>query len=137
MFLSPSKRHFSLFQCHFKVLLYAWAAFSDKRVKDNIRSYDKGLAEILQINPVQFNYNEKSGYDEEFLKKDYVGVLAQGIEKVLPSTVTEFDDSEHSGLSDKKQFDSSEVLWTLVNAVKELSAENKELKARVEALENK
>lgn len=39
-------------------------------------------------------------------------------------------------LTNKKQFDSSEILWTLVNAVKELKAENEALKARVEALEN-
>ena len=37
----------------------SWASFSDRRVKQNIRRYDKGITEILQIKPVLFNYNEK------------------------------------------------------------------------------
>ena len=111
-----------------------WATFSDRRVKKNIRQYEKGLDEILQIKPVIFNYNDKSGYSNTH--KDYVGVIAQDIEGVLPSTITRYDDSNGpSGLSDKRQFDSSEVLWALVNAVKELQAQNEALKARVKQLE--
>ena len=111
-----------------------WATFSDRRVKKNIRQYEKGLDEILQIKPVIFNYNDKSGYSNT--QKDYVGVIAQDIEGVLPSTITRYDDSNGpSGLSDKRQFDSSEVLWALVNAVKELQAQNEALKARIKQLE--
>ena len=113
-----------------------WATFSDLRVKENITAYKKGLEAILQISPVRFNYNEKSGYSGDNLTKEYVGVIAQDIEKVLPNTVTNYDDSEGpSGLSDKKQFDSSEILWTLINAVKELEAKNEQLRQRIEALE--
>lgn len=113
----------------------SWATFSDQRVKKNVRSYEKGLDEILKIQPVVFKYNEKSGYSDT--TKNHVGVIAQDIERILPSTVTLFDDSNGpSGLSDKRQFESSEILWTLVNAVKELQAQNEKLKARIKKLEN-
>jgi hypothetical protein len=112
----------------------SWATFSDKRVKKNIRQYKKGLDEILQIKPVIFNYNVKSGYSDTH--KDYVGVIAQDIQHILPNTITQFDDSNGaSGLSDKRQFESSEILWALVNAIKELQAQNEALKARVKQLE--
>lgn len=65
-----------------------------------------------------------------------MGVIAQYIEHILPNTITQFDGSNGpSGLSDKRQFESSEILWALVNAIKELQAQNEALKARVKQLE--
>jgi len=94
------------------------------------------LAELLQVRPVSFQYNELSGNTD--LDKPYVGILAQEIETVLPGTVKTVDDSKgESGLSDLRLFDVSELTFTLINAVKELKAENEALRARVEALENK
>lgn len=111
-----------------------WVAFSDKRLKTDIQPYQKGLRELLQINPVRFRYNKKSGYKDT--NKHYVGVIAQDIEKVLPTTVSKFDDSDGpSGLSDKRVFDSSELMWTLINTVKELKSENDILKKRLLRLE--
>ena len=112
----------------------SWAIYSDRRIKDNIQDYTNGLAEIAQLRPVTYNYNEKSGYDDT--STTYVGIIAQEVEGVLPNTVSELDDTDgSSGIADLKQFDGSEVLWTLVNAVKELKTENEALKSRVEALE--
>lgn len=113
----------------------AWATFSDRRVKDNIVDYNKGLAEIMQLRPVSFNYNNLSGYDDT--TTTHVGLIAQEVEQVLPSTVSNYDDSEVSGIQDKKQFDSSEVLWTMVNAVQELKEENDALKTENEDLKTR
>ena len=112
-----------------------WATFSDRRVKKDIRPYTRGLNEIKQINPVWYKYNELSGYKDT--ENDYVGIIAQEMEHVLPNTVSEFDDSNNSGISDKKQFNGSEVMWTLVNAVKELTQKIKTLEARIKELEKK
>ena len=92
----------------------------------------------MQIQPVSYHYNSKSGYSDT--TKQYVGVIAQEIEKILPNTVSLFDDSQgSSGLKDKRQFDSSEIIWLMVNAIKELDQRNvallhelKELKAKRE-----
>ena len=112
-----------------------WATFSDRRVKKDIRPYTRGLNEIKQINPVWYKYNELSGYKDT--ENDYVGIIAQEMEHVLPNTVSEFDDSNNSGISYKKQFNGSEVMWTLVNAVKELTQKIETLEAHIKELEKK
>lgn len=112
-----------------------WATFSDRRVKKDIRPYTRGLNEIKQINPVWYKYNELSGYKDT--ENDYVGIIAQEMEHVLPNTVSEFDDSNNSGISYKKQFNGSEVMWTLVNAVKELTQKIETLEACIKELEKK
>lgn len=101
----------------------AWAVFSDKRVKQNINPYEKGLDYILKIKPVTFEYNGKGGYKID--GKTYVGVLAQEIEQILPSTVrtVKTDDFE-----DLRVFDASELTFTLINAIKELQQQINELK---------
>lgn len=105
-----------------------WATFSDERVKKNINSYNKGLKEILAIRPVTFEYN---GIAFDANGKTYVGVIAQEIEKVLPSTVTSI---EYKDFNDLRQFDSSELTYTLINAIKELKAEIDSLKLELKNL---
>lgn len=103
-----------------------WATISDERLKTDIKPYSKGLNKLVQIKPVTFKYKTQSGYNDT---SHYVGVLAQDIEKVLPSTVSQYDDSEGiSGLSDRRQFDGSELMWTIINSIKELKTENDKLK---------
>ncbi|MDB3926918.1 tail fiber domain-containing protein [Flavobacteriales bacterium] len=109
----------------------AWLTFSDRRVKKNIVSYHKGIEEVMQIKPVSFQYNSLSGYEDT--TSQFVGVIAQEIERLLPNTVSQFDDSQGaSGFSDKRTFDSSEIIWLLVNAVKDLDKKNKELLRRLD-----
>ena len=110
-----------------------WATTSDQRIKRNINAYTSGLAALLQVRPVSFRYNAQSGQAD--LDKQYVGILAQEIEQVLPGTVHTIDDSTGAtGLSDLRLFDASELTFTLINAVKELKTENDSLKAQLEAL---
>ncbi|WP_395061557.1 tail fiber domain-containing protein [Flavobacterium sp.] len=104
----------------------AWAAFSDIRVKKNILDYSKGLSEILKIRPVTFEYNGKAANKAD--GKVYVGVIAQEIEKILPTTVTKIKTEE---FDDLRQYDSSELIYTLINAVKELKKEIDVLKEQI------
>lgn len=90
-----------------------WSTPSDIRVKKNIHSYTGGLKEILAINPVTFQY------DDNIIKGDqkiYVGIIAQEVEKILPATVTQ---TNLFGIKDLRQFNGSELFYTLINAVKE------------------
>jgi hypothetical protein len=110
-----------------------WAAVSDRRVKQNIIPYTKGIEEILKIRTVSYQYNQKSKVND--LDRTYIGVVAQEMEDVLPSTILTVNDSLNSGIEDLKMFDSSEILFTLINAVKELDQKNKAL--RKENTENR
>jgi hypothetical protein len=107
-----------------------WSVLSDERSKENIKNYSKGLNELVQLRPVSFNY--KKSFD--FGSETHVGFVAQEVEKIVPSMVSEKD---MHGLKDFRQVDANEVTFMLINAVKELKIENELLKTRLKALEKK
>lgn len=65
----------------------SWTAASDKRLKKNIVPFNDGLSELMKVKPVQFNYNEKSGFND--LDKQYIGIIAQDLIEVAPYMVEE------------------------------------------------
>ncbi len=101
-----------------------WSAPSDARLKQHVRPYRDGLEKIMQVNPVFFNYNEKSGYDTN---KEYIGVLAQELQAVLPYMVDSFSNKGNSYLS----VDNSSMTYLLINAIKEQQAQINELKKEI------
>jgi Chaperone of endosialidase len=107
----------------------SWAIFSDSRIKRNVRQFTEGLATLEKINPVWFQYNNKSGYEDT--TKTYVGVIAQEVEKVAPYMV---EKTKTANFDDQRVYDSNALNYILVNSVKELSDENKKLKAENAAL---
>jgi hypothetical protein len=111
-----------------------WAGFSDRRLKRDIRSFDDGLEEIMQINPVRYKYNESSGFND--ISQDYVGVIAQDIQQVLPYTVTANDNKKSPSGDGYLTYDSSSLLYVLVNAVKELNQKVEEQEREIERLKN-
>ena len=122
-----------------------WATLSDKKVKKNINQFEDGLEEVLQINPVTFQYNGKAGIENT--EKTYVGVIAQEIQKVAPYTVDKLtyekiEEVEEDGelktktLSSEEflQFDGTAIRYMLVNAIKEQQVMINELREKVEEL---
>jgi trimeric autotransporter adhesin len=108
----------------------SWASFSDKRMKQDIRPFQQGLAEVISINPVRFRYNKLSGHD---MQKEYVGVIAQELQEIAPDMVSTFEKDGEAYL----QVDNSAMIYLLINAVKELNDENMQLKediARIKSL---
>ena len=114
----------------------AWIIASDARIKKNITPYTKGLAELNQVNIKNFEFN---GLANSIDGSKAVGVIADEIESVLPDTIKinnvklRPEDTERTAL---KHFDSTELVYLLVNSVKELKAELDAAKARITALEN-
>jgi hypothetical protein len=108
----------------------SWSAYSDSRVKENIKPYTKGLTELLLVNPVNYEYNGLAGTIKGI---EYTGVIAQEIKDIFPETVNTYnaklneDDEEKTELYD---FNSTALIFALINAVKELSE-------RIVILENK
>jgi hypothetical protein len=107
----------------------SWATFSDKRMKQDIRPFQHGLETVVSINPVNFRYNELSGHDTRL---EYVGVLAQELQKTAPYMVSTVEKDGEEYL----QVDNSAMTYLLINAVKELNSENQELKTRNRQLES-
>lgn len=104
-----------------------WSVTSDQRIKKNIIDNTDGLALINGIRVRNFEYRAKdeitelpqsSGVDIQGVQ---LGVIAQELQQVLPECVKESEDGVLS-------VDNDNLVWYLINAVKELSA-------KVDALE--
>jgi hypothetical protein len=105
----------------------SWSIASDSRLKQNINPYTQGLQQLLQINPVTYHYNEKSGFDT---KPEYVGIIAQDLQKIAPYMVSTVKRKNAEYLS----VDNSAMTYMLINAVKEQQQQIELLKAEIELL---
>lgn len=112
----------------------SWATWSDKRLKDIQGNYEKGLNEIVLLQPVKYNY-KKDNARKLPSDKNYTGFIAQDVQKVFPEAVNQEPDGFLT-------LDMNPVNVAMVNAIKELKTEidklktsNDELKAKVEKLE--
>ena len=104
---------------------------SDERGKENIEEYQKGLAEIEKIEVKNFNFKWHK-------QNKITGVIAQQVEEVLPEAVTKgkFEIPDGETHDDYRFLDQNVLFYTMVNAIKELSTQNKDLTERILALEN-
>lgn len=97
-----------------------WYVSSDSRLKTNITPLTNILPKLDNINAVGFNW--KTGGARQ------IGFIAQEVEKEFPELVNT-DDKGY------KSLDYSKMSAVLLGAVKELKAENDNLKSRIEKLE--
>ena len=105
----------------------SWSFYSDVRLKDLNGTYERGLSEINMLNPVRYNYKEDNELDLP-ADEEFVGFVAQEVQEIIPEAVETNDDGY-------LLLNNDPIIWTMVNAIKELKAENDELRARLEALE--
>lgn len=91
-------------------------AYSDIRVKENVKTIDSALDKVTKLRGVEFN---KIG---ETTKS--IGVIAQEIEEVLPEVVK----TDEEGM---KAVAYGNITGVLIEAIKELKAEIEELKKQI------
>ena len=123
----------------------SWSTTSDRRLKKNIVNNTEGLDVINQVRVVNFEYRLPDEIEEADLQgqalvnrdeNDQVtgltgiklGVIAQELQAVCSDCVKEESSGVFSVVDDN-------LFWHMVNAVKELSAQNAALEARLAALE--
>jgi len=113
----------------------SWSAPSDIRLKENVRDYEKGTAELMQVRVREWEHNGKGGIQEG---SKGLGVVADEIELVLPDTVNTYEgklNPEDEETTDIKSVNPTEITWLLVKTVQEQQAVIEQLTARLEALE--
>ncbi len=98
---------------------------SDERLKDNIRPIEGALAKLLTLRGVEFEWN---GEQDRYTGTD-VGVVAQDVETVFPSLVSE----QSNGFLGVKY---EKLAGPIIAAISELSDEVRRLKQEVEELKN-
>jgi len=89
-----------------------WAVTSDARLKDVIAGYDRGLKEILDIDTVIFKYKKDNPRKLNSIK-EFPGVVAQQVQKVIPEAV----DVEKDGFL---SLNTTPIIWAMLNAIKEV-----------------
>ncbi|MEA3323127.1 MAG: tail fiber domain-containing protein, partial [Patescibacteria group bacterium] len=82
---------------------------SDERLKNVQGNFNRGLDDLLNINPISFTWKDETGYDTENM---YYGFSAQNINNAIPEAVG-IDKKGYLTLSDRP------ILATAINAIKE------------------
>lgn len=98
-----------------------WLTSSDLRLKSVLSDYNKGLDEIAMLQTVRYKYKADNPRQLDS-DEEQVGFIAQEVQKIFPEAVTE----GHDGYLD---FNMHAINVALVNAIKELKAENDRLKS--------
>jgi hypothetical protein len=116
-----------------------WTIVSDERLKTVRGSYNKGLKELMQLQPIVYNYKNvgERVFADQVLEKEAVGFSAQEVQKVFPEAVG-LDSDGYLNL------DMHALLVAYLNAIKEqqnqldrLESENASLKERLFIIESK
>jgi hypothetical protein len=99
---------------------------SDRRLKKNVEPLADSLETVSKLRPVSFEWNETA--KSEFKREGHaIGLIAQEVEQVLPEVV-----------GDRKGFSTvnyEELVPVLIDCVKDLTDQVKDLTARLECLE--
>lgn len=101
----------------------AFAAFSDRTLKENIVDLPSQLSNILALRPVEFDYIESEGGGHQ------IGFIAQEVEEIYPDLVGENED----GIKMLGGLDKTSA--RLVKALQEAVAKIEALETKVAALE--
>jgi hypothetical protein len=106
-----------------------WSGFSDRRLKDLHGTYNKGLSEIMALQPVVFNYKADNPLDLPSDDEE-IGFVAQEVREIFPEAVS----VTNTGYLD---LNLNAINMAFVNAIKELKVENDDLQEQVNELESR
>jgi hypothetical protein len=113
-----------------------WSTISDRRLKRDVSPYERGLEEVLQLRPVKFYYNGLGGTADDGTV--LIGFIADEVAEIMPELVGELTGPLHPDDSESITFqtvDPTRSIYAAINAIRELSAQNAALEARIAALE--
>lgn len=122
---------------------------SDSRIKKNIHDFSSAMDIINKLHPRQYEFRSDGNFAKmNFPAGTHYGLIAQDVEKVLPNLVKtsvlmvpgnphpddKGSDKQQVAIQDFKAINYTELIPVMIKAIQEISAENQELKSRVDAL---
>ena len=116
----------NIVKIHGQLQMIAAAASSDIRLKKEIQPLQSSLDKVTELKGVSYHWKTDQYPDWGFRDTKQIGLVAQDVESVLPELVS----------TDSKGFKAvsyDKLTAVLVEAVKELKAENERLKAELSA----
>jgi hypothetical protein len=106
----------------------SWTIASDIRLKEVIGSYDKGLQELLQLDPIVYRYKEDNALGITWTEAYSYGFSAQEVQKVFPEAVNTVDGYLN--------LDIHPLLIAQINAIRELNRKIEDQKKEIDRLKN-
>ncbi len=108
--------------------ILAGTCVSDSRYKKNIRSFNPLLDDLIKLNPVNFDWKTEEFPDKGFGNEQSYGFIAQEVEQIFPELVK----TDEKGF---KAVNYSKLNIMSIQAIKELKAENDDLKALIRSIQ--
>jgi hypothetical protein len=107
-----------------------WTAFSDPRLKQDVAPYTRGLDAVLALNPVTFRYRPDTPFAKGAEPSDpLLGLLADEVKPYVPEIVGDAVIRLAAGDVSVSTLEPGNLIYALINAVKELSAKVAALEA--------
>lgn len=110
----------------------SWTVPSDQRIKKDIASYTKSVDAIATLQPITFKYNGLYGTTDNNVT--HVGLLAQSVKDSALSEIVAtvpYKDPVTGEETDIYALNTSDLVFALINSVKELNARIIALEAKV------
>jgi trimeric autotransporter adhesin len=101
----------------------SWGTYSDGRLKNVNGSFNAGLSQVLQLNPVRYRYKADNALGIRD-SDEHIGVVAQDVQRVIPEAVTENSKGYLLVNNDP-------IIWSMLNAIKEQQEEIRVLKSEL------
>jgi hypothetical protein len=103
-----------------------WSA-SDERWKKNITQIEDSLDKVSQLQGVTYEWRVDEYPDQGFTEGKQIGLIAQDVEQVIPEIV-------HTNNDGYKSISYERLTAVLVEAIKELKAENEALRQEIQQI---
>ena len=113
------------------------AFYSDDRLKTKLGSIENALDKVNSLSGFIYEPNERA-IELGYQKEERVGVSAQEVEAVLPQAVKDapINTEITEGDNDYKTVQYEKMVPLLIEAIKELTEQNKELRSEIEGLKS-
>jgi len=119
--------HNGYFHADGDITAFSTTTSSDAKLKENIQKVDNALELVCKLDGVTFDWKDKE-------KGSSAGVIAQNVEEVLPSAVSEVEDLNSDDTHKVVNYNQLSALF--IEAIKELKEENKLLRDEIENLKS-
>ena len=99
-----------------------------EQIKQKQQAQEPANPEKYQFNKAAYLESNLKIEEDSYYNHQRIGLMAQDVEEIMPDLVMPYKD-------DYKTYNKEALVNVLINAVKELSAKNDALEARIAALE--
>ena len=105
----------------------SWAVFSDERLKNIKGVFNSGLAAVMQLQPLRYEYKRDNALGLNS-SGEHIGFGAHELRKIIPEAVSTTSEGY-------LQVNNDPIIWTMLNAIKEQQKEIEELKGQIRKLQ--